>query len=689
MKPRALVADRSLTVRMELADALESGGFAVTAVESASAARAAVRAGAFDVVVLALELEGGDALDLLADLEGDRARGGTKVILLASAAEAEKLAEARGLKARADEHVARASDPADVLARARELAIVPETPRPTGSRLTILVIDDSPTAREELADFLTESGYAVVTARTGEEGLRVAAGLRPAAVIVDGQLPGIDGPGVIRRIRLDATLRSTPCLLLTGSSTQRSDELSALDAGADAFLRKGIDPHIILARLGATLRHAQMPSVDLGTASVLSSKKILTVDDDPAYLEALTWKLGSDSYQITQAHSGEDALALLAEGPFDCVVLDLNLPGISGQETCRRIKTSALFREIPVIMLTSHDEREAMLENINAGADDYLSKTSGFDVLKARLRALLRRKQFEDENRLIRERLLFGELEAQEARASRALAEERALHLEDLSRKNAELALEKERAETANLYKSRFLATMSHELRTPLNAIIGFSELLEQELFGPLNATQADYVSNVLVSGRHLLELINDILDLSKVEAGKMELLREWVTLASLADAVGNVVRPLAQKQGVRLEIKVSPSLAPLHVDPPRIKQVLYNLLSNGIKFTPAGGTVTLFAERDPDEASAVRFGVEDTGIGIAREDLPRLFAEFERIERHSRGAEGTGLGLALTKRLVELHGGTLGVDSTLGRGSRFTVTLPAPEPRAASEEAS
>jgi signal transduction histidine kinase len=216
---------------------------------------------------------------------------------------------------------------------------------------------------------------------------------------------------------------------------------------------------------------------------------------------------------------------------------------------------------------------------------------------------------------------------------------------------------------------------MSHELRTPLNAIIGFSELLEQEIDGPLTEGQRSSVNDVLTSGRHLLQLVNDILDLSKIEAGKMDHAPRWTPLGAIVGGVQSVLRPLADKGGIALHINLGADVPEVFVDAVRIKQVLYNLLSNGIKFTPAGGSVSLDVSAD---GRALTFVVKDSGIGIAAADLPRLFQEFEQIEP-ARGVkpEGTGLGLVLTRRFVEAHGGSITVSSEVNCGTTFTVTLP------------
>jgi signal transduction histidine kinase len=232
-----------------------------------------------------------------------------------------------------------------------------------------------------------------------------------------------------------------------------------------------------------------------------------------------------------------------------------------------------------------------------------------------------------------------------------------------------------EQLEAANRHKSEFLANVSHELRTPLNAIIGFSEALRERMFGELNPKQAEYIDDIHGSGKHLLALINDILNLSKIEAGRMELELARFNLREALENALSLVRERAARHGVALALQVGEDLDEWVADDRKFKQIMLNLLSNAVKFTPAGGSVSVTAARIDD---GVEIAVADTGIGIARDHVDLVFEEFRQVGTDRvRRSEGTGLGLALTKKFVELHGGAIAVRSVVGQGSTFTVTLP------------
>lgn len=244
-----------------------------------------------------------------------------------------------------------------------------------------------------------------------------------------------------------------------------------------------------------------------------------------------------------------------------------------------------------------------------------------------------------------------------------------------LEKANREITTANIRLREIDRLKSEFLANMSHELRTPLTAIIGFSEILIDRVMGDLNEEQADSLNNIVTSGQHLLKLINDILDLSKIEAGKMELHLETFHLDSIIEFVNKTVSPLIEKKRQVLKTEVSEGIPPIHADPGRLKQILLNLTGNAIKFTPDGGTITIGAAV---KGNNLALSVTDTGIGIKHEDIERIFQAFQQVEgAPSREYGGTGLGLTLTKRLAEMHGGKVEVESEFGRGSTFTVYIP------------
>jgi signal transduction histidine kinase/HAMP domain-containing protein len=249
-----------------------------------------------------------------------------------------------------------------------------------------------------------------------------------------------------------------------------------------------------------------------------------------------------------------------------------------------------------------------------------------------------------------------------------ALAIQNAKLFREIQEKSAQL-------EVANMHKSDFLANMSHELRTPLNAIIGFSEALMDRMFGDLTEKQLEYQKDIHESGKHLLSLINDILDLSKIEAGRMELELSKFHLPTAVSNAVTLIRERAMRHGISLGVEVDPRLGDFQADERKVKQILLNLLSNAVKFTPDGGRVDVSAKLNTDK---IEIAVKDTGVGISPEDQASLFEEFKQLGKDSsRKAEGTGLGLALTKRLVELHGGQILVESAVGHGSTFRVTLP------------
>ncbi|HLF93240.1 MAG TPA: response regulator [Planctomycetota bacterium] len=653
MTPAVLVVDDSLTVRMDLDDAFRNGGFATTLCATAAAARDAMARSPFTLVVLDVLLPDADGIDFLRELKATPGTANVPVMLLST--EAEVRDRVRGLKTGAEEYIGKPYDSTYVVSRARELVRKLQPGPQEAETPKILVIDDSVTFRNELKTALESKGYEVVTVDNGEEGLRLAAGLRPRAIIVDGVLPGIDGASVIRRLRQDAALRRTPSLLLTASEDP-SGELRALDAGADAYVRKEEDLQVILARLAAVLRSSDASRSVEAASSLLGPKKVLAVDDSQTYLQEIAAQLRNDGYEPILARSGEEALELLAVQPVDCILLDVLMPGLSGHETCRRIKSSPGWRDIPTLMLTAREERADMIEGINSGADDYIPKSSDFEVLKARLRAQLRRKQFEDENRHIREQLLQTEFEAAQARASRELADTRAKLLADLELKNKEL--------------ESFSYSVSHDLRAPLRAIDGFSRMLLDGHAQRLDGEGTRLLGVVIENTRRMGQLIDDLLRFSRL--GSTALQKARVDMTSLAQSVASEL--LGSLPGRRIELSVG-ALGAAHGDPSLLRQVFQNLVGNAIKYSRTR-EVARIEVRSRSEGLETVYTVGDNGVGFDMEYVHKLFGVFQRLHS-AKEFEGTGVGLALVKRIIERHGGRVWAEGKVDQGASIHFTLP------------
>jgi DNA-binding response OmpR family regulator len=654
MNGTVLIVDDSLTVRMDLAEAFEAAGFRPLPCSSIREARDAFAAHTVDLAILDVQLPDGDGVELLKEIRTRPVAGDLPILMLSS--EAEIADRIRGLRTGANDYVGKPYDAGYVVARARELLRQARNEGqnpPTAERVTILVVDDSVTFREELRRALERSGYGVITATSGEKGLRLAAARRPAALIVDGVMPGMDGATMIRKLRLDAALRGLPCLLLTASE-ELGAELRALDAGADAFVRKEEDMDVILARFAAMLRTAR--SEPESVASLAGSRRILAVDDSMTYLQELAAALRDEGYDVVLARSGEEAIEMLAVQNVDCILLDLMMPGIGGQETCRRIKASSTLRNTPLIMLTAVEDRQALIEGLGTGADDYVSKSNEFDVLRARIQAQIRRKQFEDETRRIRDQLLSTELEAAEARAARRLAEAKAVLVEELEYKNKEL--------------EAFSYSVSHDLRAPLRSIDGFSQALFEDYADRLDETAQNYLHRIRAAAQRMAALIDDMLLLSRIS--RTQVRRERVNLSVLAQTVTEELE--RQNPDRKVELRIEPDLF-TEADRGLMRVLLDNLLGNAWKFTARTADARIEVAAQPREADTV-FLVRDNGAGFDMAHATALFQPFQRLH-DAADFPGTGIGLATVQRIVDHHGGRIWAEGAVGSGATVFFTIP------------
>jgi DNA-binding response OmpR family regulator len=656
-----LVVDDSLTVRMDLVEALDAAGLRSVGCATLAEAREALRRHSIALAILDVRLPDGDGVEFIEEIRSDPRYAELPILMLSS--EAEVKDRIRGLRTGANDYIGKPYDTGATIDRIRRLiggdVAVPE-------RL-VVVIDDSPTFRSALADALVQAGYATATASSGVEGLRIAVSRRPAAIIVDGAMPEMDGASVIRRVRLDPALRTTPCVLLTGSEGSAA-EISALDAGADAFVRKESDIELILARLAAVLRAAREQPP--GAVSLLSPKRILAVDDSATYLHALADHLRDAGYDVAQATTGEEAIDLLAVQHVDCILLDRLMPGLSGAETCERIKAAPVVRDIPLIMLTSLEGRDAMIDGFSAGADDFISKSSGLDVLKARVQAQIRRRQFEDEHRSAREQLLRSEHEIAAAQGARALAEARADLVDKLEHSNLELAAANRELAVANRELEAFSYSVSHDLRARLRAIDAFTRALEEDAGQRLDEADCDNLKRVLNATAQMSELIEALLALSRI--GRTRVARSRVDLSVLAAAVIGELRRAEPERVV--DAVVQPELC-AHADPKLMRILLDNILGNAWKFTARRAHGQLEVGCVLDQGDRIFF-VRDNGAGFDAAAADQLFAPFHRLHSEAEFA-GTGIGLATVHRIVERHGGRIWAESATGEGATFYFTLP------------
>ncbi len=402
--------------------------------------------------------------------------------------------------------------------------------------------------------------------------------------------------------------------------------------------------------------------------------EILLVDDRAENLLALEAILESLGQQLVRANSGPEALRKVLETDFAAILLDVQMPGMNGFEVAEIIKSRERSRTIPIIFLSAISKEDAyVFKGYSMGAVDYVFKPFNPDVLRSKVAVFVdlsvKQREIQRQGDLLRE----SQKRELELEHRTSLLEAEARSAAQLSQMNEELHRRQIALEQAMGARNRFYASMSHELRTPINAVIGYSTLMLDNIYGPLNAKQKEGLQRTLKAARHLLELVNDVLDLSKIEAGKIELSLQPVMFPSIIEDLFVTVRPLADEYGSSLNLEMEGEPLNIVSDPRRVRQILLNLLSNAIKFGE-GKPIRVVCKHD--ESNGVEIEVIDEGVGIAKEDIARIFEEFVQVSESKQ--PGTGLGLPISRRLAQLLDGALTVNSVPGQGSSFRLTLPA-----------
>jgi len=422
---------------------------------------------------------------------------------------------------------------------------------------------------------------------------------------------------------------------------------------------------------------------------------VMVVEDEKGVRVTMVGILEDAGYRTFGLERGINALEVIKTSAIDVIITDIRLPDINGLEILEAAKE--INPEVVVIMITGYASVETAIDAVNQGAYAYFVKPLNPDEMKTSIANALKQQRLSLENQKLVESLQCSNNLLSEANRDlwREIAERKRVELElqdtngQLDEQNEELQAQSEELlaqqqelmektaalEKASRHKSEFLSRMSHELRTPLNVIIGFTELMLDGVIGVVGEEQRQCLHDILDSSKHLLNLINDILDLSKIEAGKTELKIAEVDLVRVIEITRNIIMPVLASGNHTIEIDVPDTLPAVRADKSKIRQVLLNLLGNAAKFTPPGGRLKVTALR---EGNFCRVSVADTGIGIARKDHEKIFEPFSQLDNYLvKETRGTGLGLAIARQIIDGHGGRIWVESENGRGSCFNFTLP------------
>ena len=523
----------------------------------------------------------------------------------------------------------------------------------TATDATIIVVEDETDARVTLCRTLKDAGYEVIGLRKGADALGIIGRSRFNAVITEIGLPDVSGLEILELAR---EINPDAAVIVMADHAGVETAVDAVKHGAYGYFVKPVNPEELKTTIANAFKQQRL---------LIENKRLV---------ESLQWsnKLLSEANEklqneINERKQAEELLRTLCDSsPVGIYIIQ-----------DRKIQyVNPKFQE-----LTGYSEDEllgmdsfrlVLPEDRNMVRENTVKMLKGERSYPYEYRATTKA----GENRWIMETVTSIQYRGRRATLGNYMnITDRKQMEQEIQKKNEQLQAQNEELEKASRAKSEFLARMSHELRTPLNVVIGFSELMLDRVPGEINEEQRQCLDDILTSGQHLLGLINDVLDLSKVEAGKMELRLTNIALAEVVESLTSAMVPVLAQRKQSLDVDLEPGLPPVHADKGKLKEVFFNLVSNSAKFTPDGGELKIEAVRKGDWCQV---SVSDNGIGIRKEDQEQLFEPFYQANNSLAGErKGTGLGLALVKQIVEMHGGRIWVESEYGKGSRFTFTLP------------
>jgi two-component system, NtrC family, sensor kinase len=554
----------------------------------------------------------------------------------------------------------------------------------------IVVVEDSETQAYKLGQLLEEQGWEVSIAGAADAALAALGDPLPDLILLDYNLPGMRGDEFCRRIRMNMNTRCIPILMMTASAPDAA-EIQSLESGADGYVSKSHKPEILLLRIRALLRRAPVQATILNPeSSSFRRARILTVDGHSAYLALLTQELRTQGYEVESVAGGPAGLARIETQRFDCVLLDLTMPGMDGIEVCERIAAMrpTLERAPAVIILTDRENKEDMNRAFEAGADDFVNKSGDLAVLRARIQALMRRRFFQEESGRIVEELKVRELETLTAHAGREIAESRAAMAEKLVQVNHDLqeANQKLKETQAHLVQNEKMASLgqlvagiAHEINNPLAFVVNNLFLVENGLAGlapELEEHLAEPSLKKLLKTRTRLGEMREGLDRVK------ELVLDLRTFSRLDERelkTGDVVETidavlLLMKHKMDGRILVEKHYVPertLNCYPGRMQQVLMNLIANAVDAIAGEGKIVITTSQTPED---FLISIRDSGAGIPEAIRSKIFDPFFTTKPVG---QGTGLGLAISYGIMHDHGGSIEVQSELGVGTEFTVKIP------------